>query len=254
MVWVVVITFFSGMTPAFSGTRILPTGNVKVYRGDKLVQVLKQESALPDGAILAAEGQCGVRSENLYLAVEDGCIFSVINDLRQKYLRVDKGLIYFALNRNTDKLIFVTPAGLMSTQQVRLNAGTNSEILKGYLDVRPSEVKFGVLEGGSIIVETDQGAEEVKSGKQIILAIADPINKKDEGKGDVSTKDKQTTSKQDKGTAEGKEVATGEKAGGKIPAVYYLGGSVLAGGIVLGIIANQAGGDDSTGPLSPSSP
>ena len=102
IIWMVVFTFFCvGATPAFSGSRIMPTGSVKVYKGGKLVQVLKQESALPDGAVLTTEGKCGVRSEDFYLVADDGCTFSIIDGRDRKDLQVDNGVVYFAITQKT---------------------------------------------------------------------------------------------------------------------------------------------------------
>jgi hypothetical protein len=263
IVWVLIIVFFTGVSPAFSASRIMPTGSVKVYKGEKLVQVLKQESALPDGAMLTTEGRCGVRSENFYLAADDGCTFSITDSLNRKDLRVDKGVAYFAINQKTGKLAFITPAGDISTQQIRSNADINGGIVKGYLDVSETKVQLGVLEGGSLVVATASGVQEIRAGKQITLAMADPIKIEDNEKDPVSAEGEEAATDEEEtgGAAETdtaaeteETVASGEGIGGKIPAAYYIGGSVLAGAILIGIVANQGGGGDSPGPTSPASP
>lgn len=262
IVWVVVIAFCMGVTPVFPATRIMPTSSVKVYKGEKLVQVLKKEAALPNGALLTTEGRCGVRSENFYLAADDGCTFSITDGLNRKDLRVDKGVVYFAINQKTDKLAFITPAGDISTQQVRSNADVNGDIVKAYLDVSETNVQLGVLEGGSLVVSTASGVQEIRAGMRITLAMADPIKKEDKEKEVVSDEGKEATSEDEKkaGAAETETTAEAEEAvasakgiGSKIPAAYYIGGSVLAGAILIGIVANQGGGDGS-GPASPASP
>jgi hypothetical protein len=262
IVLVVVIAFFGWITPAFSGSRIMPTGSVKVYKGEKLVQVLKQEAALPNGALVTSEGKCGVRAENFYLAADDGCTFSITDGLNRKDLRVDNGAAYFAVNQKTGTLAFITPAGDISTQQIRSNADVNGGIVKGYIDVSGKAVQLGVLEGGSLVVATASGVQEIHSGKQITLAMADPIKKDDKEKEAVNAEGEAVTSEEEKaGAAENETavkaeeaVAAGQKISGKIPAAYYIGGSVLAGAIVIGIAANQGGGGDSPGPASPASP
>jgi hypothetical protein len=254
IVWTVLITFFTGVSPAFSGSRIMPTGSVKVYKGEKLVQVLKQESAFPNGALLTTEGRCGVRSENFYLAADDGCTFSIMDGLNRKDLRVDNGVIYFAMNQKTDKLAFITPAGDITTQQVRTNADANSDIIKGYLDVSKTKVQLGVLEGGSLVVAAASGVQEIRTGKQITLAMADPIKEEDKEQ-EAGAAEVEAGAAEAEATAGAEEaVGAGEEVGSKIPAAYYIGGSVLAGAIVLGIAANQGGDDDSSGPASPVSP
>lgn len=237
MVWMVIITFsFAGATPAFSGARIIPDGQVKVFKGQKLVQVLKQEAPFPEGALLTTEGKCGVRLEDFYLVANDGCTFGVEDGLKHKNLRVDKGLIYFAITQQTGKLTFLTPAGSMSTQQVRLNAASDGGVLKGYLDVSDSQVQLGVLEGGSMVVSTDNGDKEIRPGKQITLALADPI----------SEKDKQEMAEKEK------DPAVAGEAGGKIPAAYFIGGAAFLGAAAWAA-TNAIGGGGGT-PASPVSP
>lgn len=189
-VWLVLGTFFfSTVTPAVSGPRVMPTDTVQVFDGKTLVQVLKKESVLPNGVLLAPKGRCGVRMENLYLVAEDGAVFGIVDDMNKIDLRVDKGLVYFALTRNTGQLAFVTPAGLIFTRQVVLHAAADGGLLKGYLHVKGSQVGLGVLEGGSMLVSTDHGDKKVLTGKQIMLAMADPIKKEDQKELDAKEKE-----------------------------------------------------------------
>ena len=52
---------------AMGPARLLPSGKVTVYRGDQVVSVLSEEAPLPEGALLAPEGPCGLRMDNLFL-------------------------------------------------------------------------------------------------------------------------------------------------------------------------------------------
>lgn len=265
IVWMVVLTFFfAGVTPAFSGSRIMPTGSVKVYEGEKLVQVLKQESALPDGALLTTEGKCGVRSEDFYLVADDGCTFSIKDGLNRKDLRVDNGAMYFAITPKTEKLAFITSAGVITTQQVLYNTDANGGIVKGYLDVSGSQVQLGVLEGGSMVVNTAKGDKEILTGKQITLSMADPIKK--EGEEELADKKEEVVSKEGEEAvsaekegaifAKGEEATSGEEGiFSDIPATYLVGGAVLVGAAAIGIAsAGGGGGGGGPGPVSPASP
>ncbi len=246
MAWTVIFTFsFAGVTPAFSGARIIPDGKVKVFEGQKLVQELKQEAPFPEGALLTTEGKCGVRLEDFYLVANDGCTFGVVDGVSQINLRVDNGLLYFAITQQTGKVAFLTPAGVMTTRQVRLNAAANGGVLKGYLDVSNSQVQLGVLEGGTMVVSTDKGDQEIRSGKQFTLALADPISEKD--KQEMADKDQTPAAK---GTASAGAATVGA-AGGEIPTAYFIGGAVLLGGAGYAIYDANRGDDDSgPGPAS----
>lgn len=238
MAWTIIMTFsVAGMATAFSGARIIPDGKVKVFEGQKLVQELKREAPFPEGALLTTEGSCGVRLEDFYLVANDGCTFSIVDDLNRINLRVHNGMLYFAITQQTGLLAFLTPAGTITTQQVRLNAAADGAILKGYIDVSDSQVQLGVLKGGSMVVSTGKGDQKILSGKQITLALADPVSEKDK---------KEMAKKEEEAAAEG-------AAGGEIPAVYFIGGAAVIGGAAIAVIeANRGGGG--AGPASPASP
>jgi hypothetical protein len=238
MVWAIIIlsVFFTGVTPAFAGARIIPEGKVKVFEGRKLVQELKQEAPLPEGALLTTEGKCGVRLENFYVVANNGCTFGIKHDINQINLRVDSGLLYFAFTQHTGHVAFLTPAGVMTSQQVRLNAAADGGVLKGYLDVSGSQVNLGVLEGGTMVVSTDKGIQEVRSGKQMTLALADPISKDDK-----------------KAMADQKQTpAVKKEESGEIPAAYFAGGAALLGAAGYAIYnANRpSGSGPAPGPAS----
>jgi hypothetical protein len=237
MAWVISLSLlFAGVTPAFSGARIIPEGKVKVFEGQKLVQELKQEAPFPEGALLTTEGRCGVRLENFYVVANDDCTFGIKDGLNQINLRVDSGQLYFALTQYTGQLAFLTPAGVVTSRQVRLNAATDGGVLKGYLDVSGSQVKLGVLEGGAMVVSTGKGTQEIRSGKQITLALADPISEEDKK---AMAGQKQTP-------------AVKKEESGEIPAVYFEGGAALLGAAGYAIYdANKPEGSGSTpGPAS----
>ena len=238
VVWTVVVTFsFSGVTPAFSGSRIIPSKVVKVYEGEKLVQVLKQESPFPNGALLTTEGKCGVRFEDFYIVAEDKTTFGVVDGRDRKDLRVDSGVVYFAANEKTGQLNFITPAGDITTEQIRLSASASGGMLKGYLDVNGSQVQLGVLDGGTMVVATDTMKKEITNGQQLTLALADPVKEQD--KPAVAKKE------EDPATEE-------EEDDDEIPAAYFVGGAAALGAALFGI-ANATGGGGGGQPL-PASP
>jgi hypothetical protein len=252
--WIIIITFsFTGVTPAFSGGRIIPDGKVRVYEGETLVQVLKQEAPFPEGALLTTEGNCGVRLADFYLVANDGCTFGIVDGLNRINLRVDSGLLYFAITQKTEQLTFLTPAGLMVTQQVRLNAASDGGVLKGYLDVNDSHVQLGVLEGGTMVVSTDKGNQEARSGKQITLALADPISEDDKKKMAAKGQTPAAQGAATTGTATtGAALGGAAAAIGEIPAVFIDGGAVLLGAASYAVFdANRPTG---SGPASPVAP
>jgi hypothetical protein len=127
-------------------------------------------------------------------------------------------------------------------------------VLKGYIDVNDSQVQLGVLEGGTMVVSTDKGNQEARSGKQITLALADPISEDDKKK--MAAKGQTPAAAQ--GAATTGTATTGAALGGaaaaigEIPAVFIDGGAVLLGAASYAVFdANRPTG---SGPASPVAP
>ena len=158
---------------AMGPSRLLPNGSVKVYRGDQLVSVLSEEAPLPEGALLAPEGQCGLRMDNLFMVAEDGSLFSVVTRDGGRELLIREGTIYFAVSGASGPLAFHAPNGIVTTQRMILNASAEGGLLKGYVDATHDGTRIGVLEGGTLVVLTEGGERTIATGRQITLAQAD---------------------------------------------------------------------------------
>ncbi len=157
---------------AMGAGRILPSGQVKVYRGDQLVSVLSEEAPLPEGVLLAPEGQCGMRLDNLFLVADDGSRFSIAGSRAGRELAIRQGTLYFAMSGATGPVAFHTPDGVVTTQRMILKASSAGGLLKGYVDAAPDGTRIGVLEGGTLVVMTPEGEQTIESGRQITLAQA----------------------------------------------------------------------------------
>lgn len=165
-------------TPALASNsdfaRIKPGGKVLIYRGDQQVGELTAEAPFPDGALLACDGDCAVRMKGLFLVGADKSLFSVTTRANSRELQVRNGTVYFALSEMPRSLVFVTPGGVVTAQQLILNAAADGGLLKGYVAVTGDSAEIGVYEGGSVLVSTVSGETTIQSGKKIVLAQLDP--------------------------------------------------------------------------------
>jgi hypothetical protein len=172
---IIVLVVFS--TPALASNldfaRIMPGGKVLIYRGDQQVGELTAEAPFPDGALLACDGDCAVRMDGLLLVGADKSLFSVTTQANSRELQVRNGTVYFALSKMPHSLVFVTPGGVVTAQQLILNAAADGGLLKGYVDVTGDSAEIGVFEGGSVLVSTVSGETTIQSGKKIVLAQSD---------------------------------------------------------------------------------
>jgi hypothetical protein len=228
--------------------RILPSGQVKVYRGDQLVSVLSEEAPLPEGVLLAPEGQCGMRLDNLFLVADDGSQFSIAGSRAGRELAVRQGTLYFAMSGTTGPLAFHTPDGVVTTLRMILKASTAGGLLKGYVDAAPDGTRIGVLEGGTLVVMTPEGEQTIESGRQITLAQANLFDEAPAEEGAEAGKGNQE--KEQKGNTDDDD---------EIPAAYFWGGGGLAALAGIGLAAGSGGGGGGGGgafipPASPSTP
>jgi len=225
--------------------RLLPSGTVKVYRGDQLVSVLSEEAPVPEGALLAPEGQCGLRMENLFLVAEDGSRFSIAGSESGRELLIQQGVVYFAVNSATGPLAFHTPDGVVTIQSMVLNAAADGGLLKAYVDAAPDGTRMGVLDGGSLVVLTADGEKTISSGRQIMLAQATLF-------------DEEQPAQQVAQNEEPQDGNQGTDDDDKIPAAYFWGGGALlavgAGALAFGNSGGGGGGGVFIPPASPSNP
>ena len=169
-----IVLSFALAVPVFSSelksARIYPTGKISIYSGTQKVGEFSKEAPFPEGFLIAADGRCGVRMESVYLVAEDGSMFSVASAANLRKLLIKQGTVYFAMSGNFPSLSFITPSGSLAVLDILLNAATNNQQLKGYVSVTQNGSELGVIEGGSMIISTQQGEMMLKSGQRLILA------------------------------------------------------------------------------------
>ena len=255
----VVLLFIASQALGAMGVgRLLPSGQVNVYRGDQLVSVLSEEAPLPEGVLLAPEGQCGMRLDNLFLVAEDGSQFSIAGSQRGRELSIRQGTLYFAMSGTTGPVAFHTPDGVVTTEHMILNASTTGGLLKGYVDAAPDGTRMGVLEGGTLVVMTAVGEKTIKAGRQITLAQANLFDE-DQATGKGAQDQGPQGEQQDAQNADKnkKNGPQDEDDDDEIPAAYFWGAGGLAALAGIGIAAAGGGGGGGGGgglPASPASP
>ena len=240
---------FALAIPAFSSdltsARIYPTGKITIYSGNQRVGEFNKEAPFPEGFLIAADGRCGVKMDNVYLVAEDKSLFSVASAANLRKLLIKEGTVYFAVTKNSPSLSFITPAGNLAVLEILLNAATDSPQLKGYVSVKQNGSELGIIKGGSMIVSTQQGEMMIESGQRLILAQADL---------DVGAPEETEASDEKKGQEEkaGQEEKPEMSKNTKI-IVGVIAAAAVAGGI--GALAGGGGGGGGGGgSVSPSSP
>ena len=246
-----------GFSLELKSARIYPTGKITIYNGDQRVGEFNKEAPFPEGYLIAADGKCGVRMDDIYLVADDGSLFSVATSANLRKLLIKEGTVYFAVSKMSHSLSFITPSGNLAVLDILINVATGSPKLKGYVSVKENVSKVGIIEGGSMIVSTQQGEMMLEPGQQLIFAQADM---------DVGAPEELESSDEEEGKAE--EATEGEKAGMEKKAgmskntkivLGAVGGAVVIGGI--GALAaggggggGSSGGGDDGGSVSRSSP
>lgn len=171
---IIAILLVSFPTTVFSSGlnagRLIPMGKVSAYNGDQKVGEFSAEAPFPEDTLLACEGKCGVRMDGLYLVAIEKSMFSISTGLKSRELTVQEGTIYFAISNLDRSLTVTTPVGVITAQELRLNAAAGDGLVKAYVAVKPESTEMGVIEGGSMLVSMPEGEKVIQAGGQIVLA------------------------------------------------------------------------------------
>ena len=236
----IILAFTStGFSSGLPVGRILPKGKVVLYHANQKVGEYSSEAPLPENTILSVQGECGVKLSHLYLVALDQSLFSITTNNSSRTLFVQKGTVYFALSSTPYTLVFQTPDGVITTNDILLKASSAGQSLKGYVYVEEGVTRVGVLEGGSMLLTVaDDKPQMVSPGHELRLAQADIF--KEEGK----TEDEKPAETDE--TAETKGMSTTTKV---------VLGVIAVGGLVAAAAAGGGGGGDGAAPpASPASP
>jgi len=226
--------------------RILPKGKVTLFHGDQMVGEFRSEAPLPENTLLFVQGECGVKLSHLYLVALDQSMSSITTNNRSRTLFVQKGTVYFALSSTPYTLVFQTPDGVITTNEVMLKASSTNRLLKGYVYVEEGITRVGVLEGGSMVVTVaNDKPQVVAAGHELRLAQADIF--KEEGKPE---KEKPAETEKTGETGKAGETAA---AGGMSTTTKVIIGVIAIGGIAAaaGGGGGGGGGDAVASPASP---
>lgn len=231
-----------------SGDRLIPQGKVTLFKENQKIGEYHLEAPFPKDTWLSVQGQCGVKMKNIYLVAMDKSLFSIRTDVDPRILNLENGTVFFAFS--SMPLTFQTPEKLITTNEIMLNASSDSGLLKGYISVENRVTKIGVLEGGSMLLTIgDDETTLLKPGQELQLAQADLFD----------VPEKETEEEAAKETVP--ETATETEAAVETTAVTDVSTtSIIAGVVVLGAAAaaigggGGGGGGGGTPPASPSSP
>ncbi|MCF8111934.1 MAG: hypothetical protein K9J85_10650 [Desulfobacteraceae bacterium] len=154
-------------------SRLMPEDKVAVYQDGKKIAEYSEEMPVPEGRLLeTAGGRCAIRLADISIVAEDQSRFAVESDDKYSYLSVISGTVYFGLTDGSRSTVFLTPKGAVSTEQVMLNASSNSRFVEGYVKVTDETSEVGVLDGGSIILASADGQQKLDTGQSMLLAQA----------------------------------------------------------------------------------
>jgi hypothetical protein len=240
----IILAFTStGFSSGLPVGRILPKGKVVLYHANQKVGEYSSEAPLPENTILSVQRECGVKLSHLYLVALDQSLFSITTNNSSRTLFVQKGTVYFALSSTPYTLVFQTPDGVITTNDILLKASSAGQSLKGYVYVEEGVTRVGVLEGGSMLLTVaDDKPQMVSPGHELRLAQADIF--KEEGK------------TEDEKPAETVEPGKTEEAGeGMSTTTKVVLGVIAVGGLVAAAAGGGGGGGDGAAPpASPASP
>jgi hypothetical protein len=244
--FIILVFTSTGFSAGLPLGRIHPKGKVTLFQGTQKVGEFRSEAPLPEDTLLSVQGECGVKLSHLYLVAIDQSLFSITTNDRSRTLFVQKGTVYFALSSTPYTLMFQTPAGVITTNDIMLNASSGNQLLKGYVYVKEGITRVGILEGGSMLVTaTDDKPQVIASGQELRLAQADIFKEEGETGGEQPGETGET--------GEGGEIGETAAAGGMSTTTKVVLGVIVLGGLGAAL-GGGGGGGDGGGSASPASP
>ena len=154
-------------------SRLIPTDSVSIYQDGKVIGEYTREAPLPLGEVLSCNGRCTIKTNTMTMLAEDGTVLSMDADATRRVITVLKGRIHFGISDLPVAIVFVTPQGAVSTDQIFLHASSETRMLEGYLAAGTESSEIGVIDGGSMKVRTYEGETLVHPGNRLLLAQAD---------------------------------------------------------------------------------
>jgi len=156
---------------AGSKARLVPSGKVSVLQDGKEVGRFRSEMPLPQGIMMACNGNCVVQSRDVQIMVHDKSIFALIEDNSQWDLTVNSGRIDFAVRTEGKPIFFHTPHDLVQTQRMIVPVGSEG-LLRGHIIVEAKTTELGVDQGAMQVLSRN-GVDLIEEGHSIVLAQAE---------------------------------------------------------------------------------
>ncbi len=172
---VLFVLFFSTAVFAdyIKNSKLLPTNKIIVLEDGKKVAEYSKEMPVPEGLLLSCVGKCAAKLENISFVADDQSRFSINTKGKTTYLGVEHGVVYFGVSSMPGSIVFMTPKGAVSANQLIMNASMDNPILEGYIKVTENSSEVGVIDGGSMQLLTNDGQILLSPGDHFILAQAD---------------------------------------------------------------------------------
>ena len=182
----IVITLASAIVifltfPAIAATkgRILANGTASLHKNGKIVRTFTGQGPVDENALIACEGTCMVKMKGISLFAADKTMFAVRELNREINLYIVRGKINFAVSDISKQFTFYTPDGyFIKTEGFLAPASTNNAV-KGFINVNSKATEIG-MDAGTMLVQTNNGSEQIKAGQSIQLAMAEIPEEKDE--------------------------------------------------------------------------
>jgi hypothetical protein len=165
---VLVGVYFALATSGFAA-RIVPMGKVSIIEGGRVIGEFDREAPLPEGFLLRCEAGCAIQLADADMEVEPRTEFSVKPATSHHDLMVQKGTVYYALNKSSRPLHLDTPIEKAAIGHSDMTSGG----LKGYVRADQNVTEIGVLGGGTAMLEIESDKLYISSGEKLKISAAD---------------------------------------------------------------------------------
>ncbi|MCL7488979.1 MAG: hypothetical protein M8357_12495 [Desulfobulbaceae bacterium] len=167
------LIFVMGNVHAATKGRIMTDGKVSMYQNGKMVNSFTNQGPIDENSLIACDGNCLVKIKGISLMANDQSRFAVKELAGSTNLYLENGKISFAISDTSKQFSFFTADGYYITSEGFISPASTNNSVKGYMQATDRGTEIG-MDQGTMVIQTDEGIREVKSGQAILLAQLPP--------------------------------------------------------------------------------
>jgi hypothetical protein len=170
---ILLVIFVMSTAHAATKGRIMTDGKVSMYKNGRMINSFNNQGPIDENSLIACDGNCLVKIKGISLMANDQSRFAVKELAGSTNLYLENGKVSFAISDTSKQFSFITADGYYITTEGFISPASTNNSVKGYMQATDRGTEIG-MDQGTMVIQTDEGIQEVKSGQAILLAQLPP--------------------------------------------------------------------------------